>query len=76
MLLAEIKPLLSEPIDIISLEKVLIKHQEFWSVANTLRLLLPFEAYFAKRPALQKLVERLHRNIKKRLQKTQELIYC
>ena len=59
--LAEIKPLLVEPIDIISLEKVLIKHQEFWSVANTLRLLLPFEGYFAKRPGLRKLVERLHR---------------
>ena len=35
--LAEIKPLLSKPIDIVALEETLIKYQEFWSVANTLR---------------------------------------
>ena len=59
--LAEIIPLLSKPIDIDALEEVLVKHQQFWSVANTLRLLLPFDSYFRSRPALKSLVELMHK---------------
>ena len=59
--LAEIIPLLTEPIDIGSLEEILIKHQQFWNVANTLRLLSPFDSYFTNRPALKGLVDLLHK---------------
>ena len=59
--LAEMIPLLSEPVDIVALEEVLLKYQEYWSVANTLRLLLPFEPHLRTRPVLKELVDLLHR---------------
>lgn len=59
--LAEIIPLLLKPIDIAALEEVLLGHKQFWSVANTLRLLLPFGNYFGDRPALKELVDLLQK---------------
>lgn len=59
--LSEIIPLLSQPIDIVALEEVLVKHKQFWSVANTLRLLLPYDSHFRDRPALARLVDLLQK---------------
>ena len=57
--LGQIIPLLNEPIDMNILEPLLLKHKDFWGVANTLRRLSPFLSHFTERPALRELVSSL-----------------